>query len=514
MGITIFYQGSLDDIAQYPEFESRVKGWIVELGGEYKLLSDLDAKSKKNGERSTSASGAPGKSSLRGIIANMHPEHEPLSLIVSPNGSLVSIMTLIMESRGEPIGNTDEPEICFLKTQRGTIDSHIAVVELLSRIKDEFCCDLKVTDESGYWDHRDPHVLAEKLGLIKSIIDQFTQGFRQYPLNAEAAEDPDIVVERLKRIASKIQEDVTEDGNPIEIEVITFEEAEVENMHLDFDDMQVEVLNPPDWASPEPTDEERQKETLFRHSLADQKEIRKQIQSKLAQGIPFDEALKQALIERGLPPPVYVNPLDANESGEANELEMEYDLQAESNRPPIVELAQLIQLVDPDMDQLGTFKRCDSLDIPQPYEQLLSHNEHMTVTVEAFHSCRITVEVLQSWSEGNFYIREILLRRESDHEIILYGVVRLRLDSLDEEPRNAILSESIPLGRVLIEHNVLRNVELVELWEIAMGPRLAKHFSCTEGTTTYGRTAMIYFHEQPALELIEIVRPEPKWKLD
>jgi chorismate-pyruvate lyase len=137
----------------------------------------------------------------------------------------------------------------------------------------------------------------------------------------------------------------------------------------------------------------------------------------------------------------------------------------------------------------------------------------MTVTVEAFHLCRITVEVLQSWTDGNFYIREILLRRESDQEIILYGVVRLRLDSLEESPRNAILSESIPLGRVLIEHNVLRNVELVELWKIAVGPRLATHFGCPEGTITFGRTAMIYFHNQPALELIEIVRPELQQKL-
>ncbi len=507
MGITIFYQGSLDDIAQYPAFESRVKDWIVELGGEYKLLSDLEAKSKANRGNKALSPGAPSRSALRGIIANMHPKHEPLSLLVSPTGAFVSVVSLILESRGESIAKSDEPEICFLKTQQGTIDSHIAVVELLSRIKDEFCSNLHVTDESGYWEHRDRHVLAEKLGLIQSIIDQFTQGFRKYPLNAEAAEDPDIVVERLKRIAGKIQEEVTEDGNPIEIEVVTFEETEIENIQLDLDDAHVETLNPPDWTSPEPTEEERQQETLYRHSPTDQKEIRKRIQSKLEQGLSFDEALKQTLIERGLPPPVYVNPLDLNQRGEVNDTEMNDDEQSESDTPPIVDLAQLIQLVDPEMDQLGTFKRCNSQELPQPYRQLLSHNEHMTVTVEAFHSCRITVEVLQSWTDGDFYIREILLRRESDREIILYGVVRLRLDSLDDAPRDAILSESIPLGRVLIEHNVLRNVELVELWKIAMGPRLAKHFGCPEGTITFGRTAMIYFHAQPALELIEIVRP-------
>ena len=502
MGITIFYQGSLDDVDQYSEFESRVKDWVVELGGEYKVLADLDADAEAGGGNNSLPPGAPRKSSFRGIIATMHPEHESLSLLVSPEGHLVSIFTLIMESRGQTIEKSDIPETCFIKTQGGTTNSHIAVIELLSRIKEEFCSNLSVTDESGYWEHRESNVLAEKLGLIQSIVDQFTERFRQYPLNAEAAEDPQIVIERLKRIAGKIQEEATDDGIPIDIKVITFQDSEVENLHLDMSDFESEVMNPDDWDSPEPTEEERQQETLFRHSLSDQKEIRNQIQSKITQGMSFDEALKQTLVERGLPPPVYANPFVANET------EMEHELFSENENQPIVELAELIRLVDPNMNQLGQFTRCSSTELPAPYGQLLAHDEHMTVTVEAFHLSSVTVEVLRSWTEGDFYMREILLRRESDREVVLYGVVRLRLDSLNEKPRNAILSESIPLGRVLIEHNVLRNVELVELWKIAMGPRLAKHFGCQEGTVTFGRTAMIYFHDQPALELIEVVRPE------
>jgi chorismate-pyruvate lyase len=347
-------------------------------------------------------------------------------------------------------------------------------------------------------------VLAEKLGLIQSIITQFTDGFRQYPLNAEAAEDPQIVVERLKRIAGMIQEEVADEGIPIEIEVVAIEDADWNELNLDLTNMSIDIDTDNQWDSPEPTQEELHQESLFRHSPQDQKEIRNQIQSKIAQGIPFDEALRQTLIERGLPPPVYSTPVGSKQV-EVAETNMEDEI---DSNPPIVDLNALIQLVDPQMNQLGQFKRQSAEEIPPPYAQLLAHDEHMTVTVEAFHQCRITVEVLRSWTEGNFYMREILLRRETDREIILYGVVRLRLDSLDEKPRNAILSESIPLGRVLIEHNVLRDVELVELWEITMGPRLAMHFQCREGTITYGRTAMIYFHDQPALELIEVVRPE------
>ena len=506
MGITIFYQGNLDHIEQYPAFESRVKELVKELGGEYESFpGDGDV------------TGDPielNESGIRGIVATMHPNHEPLSLLVSPNGRLTSLMKMILKSRGDDDTNPDEPEYCFLKTQFGTVESHIAVVKILTAIKAEFCSNLYVNDESGYWDNRDREALAGKLNFLRTIMDQFADGFRQFPLNAEAAEDPDIVVERIKRIAGKIQQEVNVDGLPIEIEVVSLEEADSEGFDIDnlgVDDLGIDDLDmdefqisdaslgsvePDDLQSPEATEFERQQELLFRPTPSEQKVIRDSIAQKIAAGMSFDDALKQTLVDRGLPPPVY-----------ATQPEEELMFPPDGDLAPIVELSELIQLVDPTMTELGKFQRRSSTELPSPYADLLAHDEHMTVTVEAFHQSPVSVEVLHSRIDGGLYIREILLRRISDRVIVQYGIVRLRLDALDDEPKKAILSEIVPLGRVLIEHNVLRNVELVELWEIEMGKRLATHFGCEEGTTTFGRTAMIYFHDQPALELVEIVRP-------
>jgi len=61
------------------------------------------------------------------------------------------------------------------------------------------------------------------------------------------------------------------------------------------------------------------------------------------------------------------------------------------------------------------------------------------------------------------------------------------------------------LGRILVQHNVLRNVELVGLWEIRAGRELAAFLGVPRETTVYGRTALIHCNGEPAVELLEIV---------
>jgi chorismate-pyruvate lyase len=65
----------------------------------------------------------------------------------------------------------------------------------------------------------------------------------------------------------------------------------------------------------------------------------------------------------------------------------------------------------------------------------------------------------------------------------------------------------VPLGRVLIEHNVMRNVRLLSLWQIEPGAELRQLFKLPEAERCYGRTALIYCNGVPAVELLEIVTP-------
>jgi chorismate-pyruvate lyase len=161
-----------------------------------------------------------------------------------------------------------------------------------------------------------------------------------------------------------------------------------------------------------------------------------------------------------------------------------------------------------DLTPLGTFEEVLAEAMPEPYRSLLAHHEHMTVAVERHHGCPVDVEVLVSNRDGDYYSRKIILHRQSDRRVVLFGIPRLNLRLVDDEVKAEILSQNKPLGRVLIEHNVLREVQLASLYRVLPGPELCKLLGLAAPLATYGRTAFIYCDGYPAVELLEIVAPE------
>ncbi len=178
-----------------------------------------------------------------------------------------------------------------------------------------------------------------------------------------------------------------------------------------------------------------------------------------------------------------------------------------SGSTPPVSLDALLSLFYEDSGTLARFVRVEAKEAPADYQRLLAHTSHMTVTVEAFYDDRLDVHVLRSHQDGLHYCREILLSTQRGKKVVQYGIVRLHLGMVPEGAKREILSEGKPLGRVLIEHDVLRQVECIDLFRVEAGEGLAKMFGCALGAITYGRTALIYCNGEPAIELIEIVAP-------
>jgi chorismate-pyruvate lyase len=172
-------------------------------------------------------------------------------------------------------------------------------------------------------------------------------------------------------------------------------------------------------------------------------------------------------------------------------------------------LEELIGLFYGDVREVGSFKQVPAGIMPGYARTLLSHNEHMTVTVEDFQGCPIDVEVLEVIEHDTHYSRKIVLRRQSDRSVVLFGIVRLDFRHVDDEVRQEIVSRQIPLGKILIEHNVLRQLQLVGLWKIEPGEDLREIFQMAAQSplSVYGRTALIYCDGEPAVELLEIVAP-------
>ena len=174
---------------------------------------------------------------------------------------------------------------------------------------------------------------------------------------------------------------------------------------------------------------------------------------------------------------------------------------------PLAYVPTLARIFFPTLDALGRFTVCEAESMPSEARQLLAHEKHMTVTVEAFHHCLVDVEVVDRRWDPPYYAREILLRRQTDRAVVQFGVVRIDFNFLDEATQAEIRSESTPLGRILIAHNILRRVRLLGLWRIEPGPELLRCFNLAEPRTIYGRSAVIDCNGQSAIELLEIIAP-------
>lgn len=170
-----------------------------------------------------------------------------------------------------------------------------------------------------------------------------------------------------------------------------------------------------------------------------------------------------------------------------------------------VELDSLVGIFFEDGLSLGSFSEVAANQIPEPYRSLLNHDAHMTVTLEKYHSSQVDIRVLRKQHCQTNYAREILLSRQTDQQVVQYGIVRLNFGYLDEQVQQEIESQQVPLGRVLIEHDVMRQVKLLSLYEINPGPALVEALGIEPESRCFGRTAMIFCNDQPAIELLEIV---------
>jgi chorismate-pyruvate lyase len=177
-----------------------------------------------------------------------------------------------------------------------------------------------------------------------------------------------------------------------------------------------------------------------------------------------------------------------------------------TDRHPL-ELDTLVALFFDQPERLGHFTEVAPADVPPGYHELLAHEHHMTVTVEQFHNCRVDVRVLDKRITPTHYARLIVLERQRDRAVVQFGIMRVNFAYLSEEVRREIESERTPLGRILIEHDVLRQVHLYSLYEVVPGPDLCRFLGIDQPLPTFGRTAVIDCNHEPAIELLEIVTP-------
>ncbi len=174
---------------------------------------------------------------------------------------------------------------------------------------------------------------------------------------------------------------------------------------------------------------------------------------------------------------------------------------------PQDELDALVKLFPNEQRLFERTEHVSSATTPEPYKSLLAHYHHMTISMEEYHKSSVDVIVLDQRLDENVYSRKILLVKTGTEQVVQFGIVRFNFDYVTQAVKDEILAGQIPLGRVLINHNVLRHVDLGAVLRITAGPGLAKVMHIEPGQVTYGRLATIFCNQQPAIDLLEVSAP-------
>lgn len=162
----------------------------------------------------------------------------------------------------------------------------------------------------------------------------------------------------------------------------------------------------------------------------------------------------------------------------------------------------------PAADDMPEYEFVTADEVPSPYQELLVHPHHMTVTVERHHGDLVDVRILARRHEGDQYARKILLTLQGNGKVVQFGIVRIHLQFCSPAVAEELVAGRTPVGRILIQHDVLRKIIPTAFLRVLPGPATTKWFNLEQPQITYGRLAYIHCDGQPAIELLEIVAPE------
>lgn len=271
MGITIHFRGTIDDLNQVEEFEDRVLDLVFSLGGKATVWRSWDDSDRTR--------------VMRGLMIEMAPGQETLSLLISPEGYLTPLFQ-IEEAEQAPF---DEPPYCFCKTQFGSVQGHVAIVHLLDAMRQNFFNNLEVVDEGEFHETRDANVLADKMKLLGNAIGSLAEGLREHGLSDEAAEDPNIIAARIERIATLVYQTMSEDSG-------------VKHSPESLRDEATEVVDTA-WNEPSLGDEVAIFDRMRRHNNMRNERMARRIEESTAAGMSAAEAIELAMREQGLTPP-------------------------------------------------------------------------------------------------------------------------------------------------------------------------------------------------------------------
>ncbi len=157
---------------------------------------------------------------------------------------------------------------------------------------------------------------------------------------------------------------------------------------------------------------------------------------------------------------------------------------------------------------LPPLERVDGESLPQPYRRLLVHPNDMTPTLEEFYGEGLRLEVLRRRRRDDEYLREVVLRFESNGHPVEFGANRIRLDHFPPDARRTILEERVPLGHIMRDFGVRHTCQPNAFLRLASDRTINDALQLSGAHVLYGRHNRLFDPQGHLIsEVVEILRP-------
>ena len=146
--------------------------------------------------------------------------------------------------------------------------------------------------------------------------------------------------------------------------------------------------------------------------------------------------------------------------------------------------------------------------IPHPYHRLLVHSHDMTPTLETFYGQPMRIAVLSRECEEGAYLREVILKPESEARPVEYGVIRICLEHLPAAARQRVLEEERPLGNILQTEAIPHVSWPQAFFRVEADPHIARVLHLSQPGSLYGRRNVLLDRSRRLLaDVLEVLAP-------
>lgn len=206
MSITIFASGKIARIENIATLIDDLKKVAEKSGWQYRIIDDGFA-TQPNAVLTRSDPGPAsakieGSLGLKGIILTIEPGVERLPILFDRSGVLTDMMQQLSW-----ISDRQNERFTSCKTQFGSIDSHIRIIEVFDLLKKKYMADLAVTDEGDYWQCRDPRILAEKRIRLGQCMRHVESVIKSIEMTGNDTRDEESIASRIEEALLKTEKD-------------------------------------------------------------------------------------------------------------------------------------------------------------------------------------------------------------------------------------------------------------------------------------------------------------------